>query len=267
MLTSATKLLKNIGLFLGSFYIIAAALLYFLQGYLLFPAPGDPQAQLPANAEYVETKMPDGVLVKHIRLRNTPDAHKIMFFHGNGSLAYHELLRGLELHQQGFDVLLAEYRGYGGSSGTPSADKLMPDAVATYDQFVSEGSQKVFLYAHSLGTGIATYLASQRKVAAIALEAPYSSTADIAAERYPIFPVRLLLRHDIASATFIQSVTAPVLMIHGEQDQVIPIGFGEKLYSSYDSTNKEWQAISQAGHNNLLSFGSIERVAQFFKRY
>ncbi len=264
---SAVKIIKNIGVFLLIFYVLVLLLLYVLQGTLLFPAPSQPPVGLPENAEFFDMKTADGARLKHIRIPNQPGAPKVIFFHGNGSLAYYELDRGLELNRNGYDVLLAEYRGYGASTGSPSARKLLDDALETYDWFVEPAEDNVYLYAHSLGTGIATYLAAERNVEAVVLESPYSSTADLAASRYPIFPVRLLFKHDIPSQEHLKKVSVPVLMIHGERDDVIPIAYGRKLFESYQSESKEWLSLADAGHNNLLSFGTVAIASEFFKQH
>ncbi|MEM9279440.1 MAG: alpha/beta fold hydrolase, partial [Pseudomonadota bacterium] len=221
MIELILKFLKNAALFLGSFYIFALTALYFFQDSLLFPAPQVPDKELSSGAEFLGMKTSDGTVLRHVRLRNIDDSPKIIFFHGNGSLALHELQRGYELQRAGFDVLLAEYRGYGGSGGRPTGKLLLSDGLETYDHFIGNNDARVFLYAHSLGTGVATHIASKRNVNGIVLESPYASLAEVAAGRYPVFPVQLLFRHEINSLAAMQNVAAPVLMVHGKRDSVI----------------------------------------------
>lgn len=247
-------------------YLIVLVALYTFQDRLVFPAPGKISIELPSEAEILKTEVADGIHLEHVRLPNKDGSPKVMFFHGNGSIVPYEMQRGLELHRLGFDVLLVEYRGYGGNPGQPSAADLLADSLKVHDRYVDESDSQVFLYAHSLGAGIATYIASQRKVAALALEASYASLAEVAADHYPVFPVRYLFKNEINSLSFVQNIEAPMLLIHGETDRVIPIEHGEKLFAGIKSQNKKWVQLPEAGHNNLLGYGSIERVIEFFKQ-
>lgn len=263
----ALKLLWNSVVFLGSFYVVTLAALYFFQTQMLFPAPETARINIPTDAAFFETVNQDGTVLRHVRIRNVDGSPKVIFFHGNGSLAAFEVQRGLELKRAGFDVLLAEYRGYGGSAGTPSGSKLLSDGLETFDQFVGETDVPIFLYAHSLGTGVATHIASRREINAVFLEAPYASLASIAADRFPIFPVKRLFKHGINSAAAAEKINIPVMMVHGEQDRVIPIHHGEELFASLMSSNKIWKAIPQANHNNLLAYGTLNSAAEFFAQF
>ncbi len=262
------KFLWTIAVTFGGFYLIALSVLYLSQDRLLFPAPNPGDTSLPAGAETFETKSSDGAVLRHVRLANADNSPKLIFFHGNGSLAAFEIQRGMALWRSGFDVLLAEYRGYGGSTGVPSAKHLLSDGLETYDQFVGRSqSGKVFLYAHSLGAGVATHIANRRSVDGIVLEAPYASLAAIAAERFPMFPVRALFKHEINSAAAAENLTVPIMLIHGEEDRVIPIHHGEKLFSSLKSPTKVWREIPKANHNDLLLHGALELTIDFFSQF
>ncbi len=238
------------------------ALLYFMQATLLFPAPPLRNLALTNGAVRVEIPTADGVMLRAIHFPAAAGARNVLFLHGNGSSAGHEFERGLALQEAGYGVLLAEYRGYGGSTGKPSADGLRVDAFAAHDWLRSRSDTPVVVYAHSLGTGLAVEVAAQREVAALVLEAPYSSMADVVASHYPWVPVKLLFRHPIPAIDHIGKVRVPTLMIHGVRDTIIPIRFGERLFAAA-SGNATWVALPGAGHNSLLRNGSLDRVRSF----
>ncbi len=258
------KLFKYAIAFAVAFYFLALAALYFLQDGLVFPTPNVPLPELSAPAEYVEMQTSDGETLRHVRFKADDGAPKLMFFHGNGSLAAFELDRGRKMFENGFDVLLVEYRGYGGSSGSPSADALLKDAIETYDWYKGDTEDWVFLYAHSLGTGVASYLSSQREVQSMVLESPYSSLSDVAADRYPIFPVKALFKHEIDSVENLKGSQVSVLILHGEKDGVIPIQYGKRLFDTLDPELAEWKILPNVGHNTLVQSGSVDLALEHF---
>jgi len=258
------KLTKSAIVFAVALYVVALAALYFLQDGLVFPAPDVVMPELEKPAQYVEMQTSDGETLRHVRFKADEGAPKLMFFHGNGSLAAFGLARGRKLYENGFDVLLVEYRGYGGSSGTPTAAALLRDSIETYDWYKGNSEDWIFLYAHSLGTGVASYLSSKREVQSLVLEAPYSSLSDVAADRYPIFPVKALFKHEIDSTQNLIGTKLPILIIHGEQDGVIPIRYGRKLYEILNPETTEWKALSSTGHNNLVANGSVDLALDHF---
>lgn len=260
------KLIKASVISLVFVYFAVLAVLYFMQDNLVFPAPSTVVETLPDYAQFTEMKTEDGTTLRHVRLKGDEGAPKIMFFHGNGSLAAFEIERGRVLQDNGFDVLLVEYRGYGGSGGAPSAKAFLKDSLEVYDWYKEDPSDWVFLYGHSLGTGIASYVASEREVRSVVLEAPYPALSDVAASKHPIFPVRALLKHEINSAEYLMDNKTPILIVHGKNDQVIPLQFGENLYQSLDANHAKIEVIDDASHNDLIRHGSIDLALGHFSK-
>ncbi len=119
------------------------------------------------------------------------------------------------------------YRGYGGSDGKPTEDGLIADARAAYDfARATYPDAKLVLWGESLGTGVAVALAAEKDVAAVILEAPFTSTADVAFSAYPFVPVRLLMKDQFRSDERIGKVKAPVLVMHGARDRIVPFRSG-----------------------------------------
>jgi len=196
------------------------------------------------------------------------NAPVILYFMGNfGSLAFNEEhLRALA--GQGFGIAAMSFRGGGGQAGMPSEAALFSDARALYDALDELFSAPVpasrrVVYGFSLGSGIATSLATEREVAALVLEAPYTSVCEIAQYAYRVLAACAVMwdeRYD--SVSRIGDIGAPLLVLHGTGDMTIPQRFGRALF---DAAREPKQFISYEGgrHYNLMQFGAVEDMAEF----
>ncbi len=148
-----------------------------------------------------------------------------------------------------FSVYLVPYRGYGPNAGTPTQAGIESDELAVYD-FVHARHARISLIGRSLGTGVATYVASHRLIDKLALITPYDSILNIARRRYGIFPVGLLLQDPYESWRNVQKIKGPVLVILGEDDEIIPRTSSDALMAHIHPA-PEVVVIPRAGHNNL----------------
>jgi pimeloyl-ACP methyl ester carboxylesterase len=177
----------------------------------------------------------------------------VMFLHGQGGNISNVAVIGERLAAAGFNVLLFDYRGYGKSEGEISGERDMyADADAAYDYLVNArgiAQDRLFLYGHSLGTAAVVDLASRRKCAGIILESGLSSASDIASFRLPWLPAFLhgLARNRFDSASKLASVLCPVLVAHGEPDNVVPTEEGRALYAAAREP-KKLVIVPGAGH-------------------
>ena len=260
-------LVKSLLVFLFVGYIGLVALMYFAQRALMyFP---DTTRAAPAvagfpEAEEVVLDTADGerVIIWHVAPRRA-DAPVILYFHGNGGALQHRVDRFRALTAEGQGLVALSYRGYGGSTGSPSETGILADATAAYDFAIARyPAARLILWGESLGTGVAVALASERPVGRVILESPFSAAVDVAAAAYPFVPVRWLMKDQFRSDLRIAKVTAPLLIMHGERDDVIPIGFGERLYSLAKSP-KRFVRLAGGGHSNLGGFGATEAVKTF----
>jgi uncharacterized protein len=140
------------------------------------------------------------------------------------------VLRGV-----GFNVLAPEYRGFGGLDGVPNEMTLQADARAAYDYLRITrrvAPQSIVIYGWSLGSAVAVDMASRLPPAAVILEAAPASLVDLSRRRYPFFPIRLLMRSSFDSIRKIRGIPAPMLFLHGSQDEVIPIEEGRRLFAA-----------------------------------
>ena len=161
------------------------------------------------------------------------DGHPlILYFHGNGGALADRVARFRALTACGYGLLAVSYRGYGGSTGSPAQKGLMEDAETAYREARARGYDggRIVLMGESLGTGVATALAAAHEAAALVLDSPYSSAVEVAAAHYPIFPVKWLMFDRFRSDLAIGGVHIPILVLHGDEDDVIPISLGRRLF-------------------------------------
>ncbi len=147
-------------------------------------------------------------------------------------------------------VYLINYRGYGGSTGTPSERGLFADALALYDS-VREDHAVFAAMGRSLGSGVAVYLAAQRKVDRLVLVTPFDSMTHLAAAHYPWVPVRLLLRDRYDSGSRADSLTMPTLVLIAGQDEVVPDSVSASLVAALPEETTRVEIIDGAGHNTI----------------
>lgn len=248
-------------------YVCGLAGLFLAQRSFLFPIPTAVRtapgvAGFP-EAEEHELATADGekVIVWHVPAR--PGRPVILYFHGNGDFLAGFFGRFRELIADGMGVVALSYRGYAGSSGHPSERGLLQDAAAAYAFATARyGAERIVVWGFSLGTGVAVALAAEQPVGKIILEAPYTSTADVAASMFWFMPVRLVMRDPFRSDERIARVKVPLLVMHGANDRAIPIAFGERLFALAHEP-KQFIRFPGGGHENLGNFGAIEAARQF----
>jgi len=239
-------------------YLGQRALLYFPSSTPVTPAA----AGLP-EAEEVVLTTGDGerVIAWHVPPR--PGQPVVIYFHGNAQVVAAQVPRHRELIAGGAGLLALSYRGYMGSTGRPTEDGLLHDAEAAYQFAVSRyPSDRIVLWGHSLGSGVAVALAATRPVAKLILEAPFSSTADVAASMFPFVPVRWLMHDQFHSDQRIGAVKASILILHGDRDIVVPIKFGERLFALAPEP-KRFVRYPGGGHDDLDAFGAGAEARRF----
>jgi pimeloyl-ACP methyl ester carboxylesterase len=173
----------------------------------------------------------DGLDLAFLTASAGPRAPVLLHFHGNGGNAEDRAGLGILLNRAGYTVVLAEYRGYGGNPGRPREDTIAADA-ATLLAWVQARfpGQPLVLWGESLGTGVVTRLAEDRPgIAALVLESPFTSVADLARGMYPVLPTDRLLRHRFESLSRLPRVSAPILVVASEQDRITPPGHALRM--------------------------------------
>lgn len=256
-----------IAIILAAGYLAGLVLLFLRQREMVFPIP-TAERTAPAAAGFPEAEehalvASDGekVIAWHVPAR--PGRPVILYFHGNGDFLAGLVGRFKAMTADGTGLVALSYRGYAGSSGAPSEDGLLRDVAAAYSFATARYEpQRIVAWGFSLGTGVAVAIASEGEVGKLVLEAPYTSLADVVAPRYWFAPVRLLMRDPFHSDRRIARVTAPLLIMHGTNDPVIPFAFGERLFALAREP-KRFVRIPGGGHDDLAGFGAIEIARQF----
>jgi fermentation-respiration switch protein FrsA (DUF1100 family) len=246
-------------------YLCVVGGFFFLQRDMLYQ-PGDfggvPSADGPP-IQVVSIDTPDGERLVGWYLAPKPGMPTLLFFNGQGGGLEFQGGRWSRIADEGAGFLAVGYRGYDGSTGRPSEAGLHTDARAAYDWLARRTRpEEIVIHGYSLGSGVAVKLATERPARALVLEAPYTSTADIAARSYPWLPVRWLMLDQYRSRDIIDRVRSPVLIVHGTADVVIPVDQGQTLYDLARAPKRFVRMIG-SNHATLTRDGLYDHVWRF----
>ena len=247
-------------------YIMIAASLYFFQEKIIFRPTTLPQdftfnfsnpfEELFLNAE-------DGAKINAIHFKSENPKGVILYFHGNaGDLSRWGKITEFFVEKD-YDVFVMDYRTYGKSKGELSEQALYNDAQMCYNYVLERYQEKeIIVYGRSLGTGMATYLASNNNPKQLILETPFYSLTEVAKHRFPIFTNNKLLKYDFPSYKYVENVNCPISIFHGTNDNVIPFALGKKLFNSILQKEKAFYTIEKGEHNNLIEFDTYHKQIQ-----
>jgi fermentation-respiration switch protein FrsA (DUF1100 family) len=222
---------------LAAGYTLLLALAYAFQSRLLY----FPQREIVATPAAV------GLAYEDVRLRTSDGVEiagwwvpgdslrAVLFFHGNAGNISGRLPTLRLFHELGFGTLIIDYRGYGNSGGRPTEQGTYRDAEAAW-RWLTETQgfppERIAVFGRSLGGAVAAWLADQHTPGALIVESSFTSVPALAAELYPWLPARLLSRFRYATESVLPRVDAPVLVVHGRGDEIIPFRHGERLYAA-----------------------------------
>ncbi len=237
------------------YLLVCAAMWLFQRNMIYIPTVGarPPSAYGLYNVERVALNTPDGEKLEAWSWIGDPKKPAVAFFHGNaGSLADRAITFRM-FQALGLGFVAVDYRGFGNSTGKPSEAALYQDAeqVLSYlrKQFDRNNSD-IILYGESLGTGIATELATRRPFAGVVLQSPYTSVAAAAKRRFFWLPVDLLLTERFSNIDRVARINAPLLVIHGKDDELFPVDMAQTLVDKARSP-KTGIYLDNTGHNDL----------------
>ena len=247
-------------------YLAVAALLYVAQrGLMYFPdtARIAPAALGLPGAEDILLDTADGerVVAWHVPPRN--ERPVVIYLHGNGGALSHRAGRFRALTDDGTGLVAVDYRGYGGSTGHPTEAGLAIDAETAYAFAAARyPAERIAIWGESLGTGVAVALAARRPAGRLVLEAPFTAAVDLAARQYPFLPVHWLMKDQFRSDLRIGAVMAPLLILHGGRDPIVPIAYGERLFALANEP-KRFVRFPEGEHEDLDQFGALAAVKAF----
>jgi len=260
----------------AALYSALVGALYLFQRDLLFlpdtSRPSVLRAALPGLKEVTLTTADGlGLLAWHVPA--PAGRPTILYVHGNGGHIGYRADRAAALSGAGYGILLVEYRGYGGNPGPPSEDGFHSDAEAGLAFLTAQGiaPSRVILYGESLGSAVAVRLAAETAarggpVAALVLEAPFTSIADVAQHHYPFVPARQLVKDRFDAVSRIAGVKAPLLVLHGERDRVVPIAYGRALFEAASEPKRGWFPAG-ADHATIFDREAFRVIEGFLAEY
>ena len=252
------KILKIIFAVVIVLYLAILILAFLFQDSLIFfpqPLAKDYRYNLTDNDKEVFISTADGKLINGILFHRPGNQNVVLYFHGNAGALDSWQRTWEDILPLNCDLLIIDYRGYGKSTGSFSEKGFYEDAHASYKFLLQSGytSNQIIAYGRSLGTGVAMELATTEKVKALILESPYTSFPTLAAEKMPYLLPQLFIRYKLNTLKRAAELKVPALIIHGIDDELIPVSHGQKIYDAISSP-KKLLLIKGGGHNDLSRF-------------
>ena len=264
--------INSIFIYVIGIYLFVILIMFFFQRSLLY-LPTKEKLD-PISYSYTGLKKvnlitsDDLVLSSLFKGPSDKKQNTLVVFHGNAGHIGHRIDKFRPYLEEGYGLLLVEYRGYGENSGKPTEDGFYKDGRAALE-FLSKqkiSKHQTILYGESLGCGIAVKLSTEDKYHSTILEAPYTSIADVASHHYWYLPAKWLVLDRFEIIDIINKVKSPLLIIHGNKDNVININLAKKVFNSAPEP-KEALFISNADHNNLYEFDIFEKIKNFISKF
>jgi len=249
-------ILSIIGIIILGYLILAFVMYRIQESFIFYPT------RLPQNYEFkyfknfeesfIDIDKDTRLHALHFRVEKPKGV--ILYFHGNARSVDDWAYVATDFTQHQYDFLIPDYRTYGKSTGQLSEQALHNDALLWYKQLLEEyDDNEIIIFGRSLGTGIATELASTQHPRMLILETPYLSLPKLASEQMPFLPVSLLMKYHLNNENKIKNINCPVHIFHGTDDTLIPVQHAQQL-AEIHSSSAILTIVEDAGHNNLLEF-------------
>ena len=236
------KIFKNFGVYFLQFiltifaiYFLVLVFLYFYQRNLLYHPNENNYSEdkISVDIEKVKIQTLDNIeLLGWYHEKNLKDYKTLVYFHGNAGSLENRIHKLNHFQNMNINFLIIAWRGFNGNKGKPSERGLYLDGKSTIDWLIKKGvnEENIILYGESLGTGVATHLAQNKNYAGVILETPFTSMVDAAKNFYPYIPINLLLKDKFENFKKVKNINIPILVMHGEIDQIVPFSMGKKIY-------------------------------------
>jgi alpha-beta hydrolase superfamily lysophospholipase len=246
---------------LSIIYISGGIILFFIQDLLLFhPTPLAKMHQFIFNQPFEEVNIPIGKNNLSIVKFKTDSLRKgiVLFYHGNMHNVEHYNSYPLLFTKNGYDVWMIDYPGFGKTTGKRNETIIDEQALMMYDFAAKEmEGDSIIIYGKSIGAGVASYVAVNRKCKRLILETPYYSVDALARHYFPMYPVILLTKYSFPIYKNLQNVKSPIIFFHGTEDEVIP--YKQIVRLQKEKPTIELITIENGKHNNLRSFDLFQK--------
>jgi len=235
---------------------MSGVFLYFKQASFLF----FPKKNTSHNGKDLFLKNDDVNI--HVIAINEGQKKSIIYFGGNAETISDSVDYISEQFPE-YSIYMMNYRSFGLSTGTPSEKGIFSDALKVYD-YVSKKSKDISIGGRSLGSGVASYVASKREVRKLALITPFNSVQDVAQDRFKIFPMSILLKNKFKSESYVKNIKAKTMIFIAEEDTVIPLKYTERLINKFTAKQLEVITIKGRNHTDISSDEIYFRKMQDF---
>jgi uncharacterized protein len=254
--------------------VVCLAMLFLQESLLFHPTTlGESEAAAPRYDDRVEHPLEvpvDGAVLRGVLVAAQGEGRRptLLYFGGNAERVRRRARDRGWACDLGWNLALVSYRGYDDSTGEPSAEALLGDAVAVHDAVAARPEvdpARIVVWGNSLGSGIAARVARERELAGVILVMPYARLSDIAADLYPWLPVRWLFRHEIDTLHDAPTITEPMLVVHGERDALIPPEHGRRLVGAWGGPAR-LELVAGATHEDLGGRPELRTAIEAFLR-
>jgi len=262
--TLRRRVLTVVGILAAVYFAlcVAARLIY---PSVLFPAPRVDRAPDALATKLVDLPEDDGSASAMALWYPPPNdtARVVVFFHGNGETIFDDAPLAETLAAEGLGVMLVEYRGYGITYGTsPTERSLYDDGEAAMNKLHRSfgiPNERIGIWGVSLGTSIASEMARRGHGTRLALVAPFTSIVDVAKRKVPWLPMSLVMKHQLDTLSRAKDIAQPTLVVHGDQDELVPFDMGETL--SRAIPHGRLMRIAGGHHNDVLTADVVSAIA------
>ena len=238
--------LLNVLLILFITYLIVVMFIFFYQRKLLYhPSENNYLDETNLNHKIEKIYIQSDTELVSWYYNNNKSYKTILFFHGNAGKLDNRVYKLNELAKLNINYLIVAYRGFSGNQGKPSEDGIYKDSNAAKKWLNENGinDKNIVLYGESLGTAVAVDLASKNNFAGIILESPFTSMIKLAKKYYPYLPVTILLKDKYESENKLKKINAPILIMHGKKDTIVPFEMGEEMFNK--SNNPKFKYFNE----------------------
>lgn len=251
-------------------YLVLLAVVYFVQDRFIFkPEKLAQNFQFKYDAPFTELffEVAPGIRINALHFYCKEPKGLILYFHGNSRSIKGWAKHAKDFYRYGYDVVLADYRGFGKSTGKRNEKAMLLDMQFVYEKLTETyPEQHILVYGRSLGSGFAAKLAADNQPRYLILDAPYFNFIKVVERFLPILPNRWLLRYHLHTDKWIRKVNCHTYIIHGTKDWLIPIRHSEKL-QQLNPHKITLIRIHGGGHNNLPSFPEYHNFIRDILKY